>query len=155
FSFGDDELLAHRAAPAAPGPIADALAVLAELHAERNRRPVADTLARLLAATRAHAAFAHWQNGAEVVANVRRLGAYARRFDASRPSSFRAFIDLLERAAEEGDPDPIVDDAAAGVRVMTVHAAKGLEFPVVILADPGAPAAPNLPSRWVDGDAWF
>src|SRR5271166_3222243 len=33
---------------------------------------------------------------------------------------------------------------------MTVHKAKGLEFPVVILADPTCPAARDTPSRHVD-----
>ncbi len=33
---------------------------------------------------------------------------------------------------------------------MTVHRAKGLEFPVVILADPASPAAHQLPSPHVD-----
>jgi hypothetical protein len=34
--------------------------------------------------------------------------------------------------------------------MMTVHRAKGLEFPVVILADPTCPATRDLPSRHVD-----
>ena len=35
------------------------------------------------------------------------------------------------------------------MRMMTVHKAKGLEFPVVILADPTCPAAGTKPSRHV------
>jgi ATP-dependent helicase/nuclease subunit A len=35
---------------------------------------------------------------------------------------------------------------------MTVHKAKGLEFPVVILVDPTAPATTQKPSRYVDPD---
>ena len=36
------------------------------------------------------------------------------------------------------------------MRVMTVHKAKGLEFPVVVLADPTCPAARDTPSRHVE-----
>src|SRR5581483_797452 len=43
--------------------VADALAVLRELHRGRNRRPIADTIGRLLGATRAHAGLAIWPTG--------------------------------------------------------------------------------------------
>ena len=33
---------------------------------------------------------------------------------------------------------------------MTVHKAKGLEFPVVILADPTCPASRDTPSRHIE-----
>ena len=36
---------------------------------------------------------------------------------------------------DEASETPIVEEGTEGVRIMTVHRAKGLEFPVVILAD--------------------
>ena len=52
-------------------------------------------------------------------------------------TSFRAFVDELEARAErdEAGEAPVVEEGTEGVRIMTVHRAKGLEFPVVILAD--------------------
>jgi ATP-dependent exoDNAse (exonuclease V) beta subunit len=44
----------------------------------------------------------------------------------------------------------VVEEGTEGVRIMSVHKAKGLEFPVVVLCDPCAPAAPRTPSRLVD-----
>ena len=52
---------------------------------------------------------------------------------------------------EEGEA-PIVEDGTDGVRIMTVHRAKGLEFPVVILADPTAGLARDEPDRHVDAE---
>src|SRR5207248_6296472 len=44
-------------------PVSAALDVLASLHAQRNRRPIPDTIATLLGATRAHAGLAIWPAG--------------------------------------------------------------------------------------------
>jgi hypothetical protein len=67
-------------------------------------------------------------------------------------SSFRAFVNKLEIDAERGEADeaPIVEEGTEGVRLMTVHKAKGLQFPVGILADPACSAARDAPSRRVD-----
>ena len=75
----------------------------------------------------------------------------ARHFERGA-SSFRAFVERLEADAERGEADeaPIVEEGTEGVRIMTVHKAKGLEFPVVILADPTCNAARDTPSRHVD-----
>ena len=95
-------------------------------------------------------------NGEQALANIQRLVDMARQFERGA-SSFRAFIDKLELDAERGEADeaPIVEEGTEGVRLMTVHKAKGLEFPVVILADPTCAAARDTPSRHVDPAAGY
>jgi ATP-dependent exoDNAse (exonuclease V) beta subunit len=131
--------------------VAEALGVLRELHRARNRRPVSATLHALLEATRAHAGIAFWSAGAQALANVLQLAEVARRLE-KRATSFRDVVEALQDEADEGEsPEaPIVEEGTEGVRMMTVHAAKGLEFPVVILAEPTASASRAEPSHWVD-----
>jgi ATP-dependent helicase/nuclease subunit A len=115
-----------------------ALEVIKNLHRGRNRRPIAETIAKLLAETRAHAGFAIWPTGEQALANIMRIMDQARRYEArGGTTSFRAFVDELEARAErdEASETPIVEEGTEGVRIMTVHRAKGLEFPIVILAD--------------------
>ena len=138
-------------------PVAVALATLRALHFGRNRRPFADTVARLLETTRAHAGVAIWPTGEQSLANVLRVMDLGRRFEAGRPTSFRAFVERLQADAESGQAGeaPVVEEGTEGVRIMTAHKSKGLEFPVVILADPTTPTLqgnPPQPSRFVDGD---
>ncbi|GAB5549399.1 MAG: UvrD-helicase domain-containing protein [Sandaracinaceae bacterium] len=139
-------------------PVADALETLRELHWKRNRRPLADTIARFLDATRAHAGVANWPNGEQALANVLRVLELARRAEAQGAPSFRAFTESLEDKLERGEgvDAPVVEERAAGVRIMTVHKAKGLEFPVVILCDPLHGVTRTRPSRYVDsaGKLW-
>jgi ATP-dependent exoDNAse (exonuclease V) beta subunit len=114
-----------------------ALEVLASLHRRRNRQPIALTLRELLDITRAQAGFALWQAGDQVLANVLRIVQIARTFEESGGLSFRGFVDHLDSLADatERTEQPMIEDGVEGVRLMTVHKAKGLEFPVVILCD--------------------
>ena len=48
---------------------------------------------------------------------------------------------------------PILEEGSDGVRMMTVHKAKGLEFPVVILADLTCKLTRAEAGRWIDPDA--
>ncbi len=119
-------------------PIREGLLLLRELHRLRNYRPIADTIHGLLEATRAHAGFAFRKGGERVLANVYRLTDLARSFEVSgAATSFRAFVEYLESEYDGSDTSeaPVLEQEGGGVQLMTVHKAKGLEFPVVILAD--------------------
>lgn len=134
--------------------VADALTLLRKLHYGRNRRPIADTIERLLGETRAHASLAMWPSGEQALANAIAVLDLARSADARGTTSFRGFIETLSEQAErgEGGEAPIVEEGTEGVRLMTVHKAKGLEFPVVVLCDPTAPSKVEKAYRFVDSE---
>src|SRR5262249_20889492 len=106
----------------------------------------------LLEAVRAHAGFAMRPTGHQALANVYRICDLARSFELTGGISFRGFVEELMAQADKADsPEALVlEEAADGVRLMTVHTAKGLEFPVVILADMTANLAASDPDLYVD-----
>lgn len=178
FSIGDEELLEYRyrygrsvggggvqlhslhpfrlpTEPVEPHlvPIVQALQLLASLHRGRNRRPISETVALLLEATRGHAGFALRPAGEQVLANVLHVGELAQAYETSGGISFRSFVEQLadEAGRSQTAEAPILEEGSDGVRIMTTHRAKGLEFPVVILADITARLAGSV-SRYVDNE---
>ena len=135
----------HEPVPTDLEPVVKGLTLLANLHRKRNSRQVADTITELMEATRAHAAFALRPSGEQVLANVLHVAEMARAWEQSGRLSFRSFVDKLAMEAESGEaPEaPIMEDGSDGVRMMTVHKAKGLEFPIVVLADMTAKLQPS------------
>lgn len=132
-------------------PVIDGLEALALLHRKRNLRSVVETINQLLSLTRAHAGFALRPAGHQVLANVQRICDRARSFERAG-TSFRAFVEfLLDEANQSSSAEaPVLEEGVDGVRLMTVHGAKGLEFPVVILADPTCKLSSAKPDRFVD-----
>ena len=132
FALSDSQLLAYRDRcrslhpfkkppedlPEALVEVVDVLTILRELHRGRNRRPIADTIGRLLATTRAHAGFANWSTGEQALANVTRLMDMARRAERAGMISFRSFVDWLTDQAESGEASdaPIIEEGVDGVQ---------------------------------------
>jgi ATP-dependent helicase/nuclease subunit A len=131
-------------------PIADALRLIQQLHRHRNYRPVADTVSRLLDETRAHVGLILRPAGEQALANVLHVAELARQYEADGGLSFRGFLDQLSQRGAEAGEAPILEESSDGVRLMTVHKAKGLEFPVVILADMTCRLTHGEASRYQD-----
>ena len=80
------------------------------------------------------------EDGTARWANARKLMRLAREFEAREGPDLGGFLDYLDSRAASRDREAEAATRAeghAGVRVMTVHAAKGLEFGVVAVADLG------------------
>jgi ATP-dependent exoDNAse (exonuclease V) beta subunit len=165
FALGDEELLEYHhyagnfhpfrvpdALPKGLEPVREALTCLATWHRRRNRRPVAETISDVLGSTRAHVSFVLRPGGEQVLANALHVAELARQYELEGGMSFRGFVEALREAATGGQAAeaPILEEGSDGVRLMTVHKAKGLEFPVVILADITARLTPFDASRYID-----
>jgi ATP-dependent helicase/nuclease subunit A len=71
-------------------------------------------------------------------ANCRKLVRLARRFDAHGGLSLADFVERLKadfRTPPREDQAATTDELGDAVRLLTVHQAKGLEFPIVVLPD--------------------
>ena len=92
-------------------------------------------LEAVLAETHYEALLRADERGAERVVNVRRLLDLARQFDPYQRQGLYRFLRFVQAQVDEemdwDAPPPSSDDA---VRLMSIHKAKGLEFPVVVLA---------------------
>jgi ATP-dependent exoDNAse (exonuclease V) beta subunit len=122
------------------GPVKDALASLAAFHARRHLlSPPALIEAFLTDRLLVAAAFGE-PRPREAWRRLRYVVARARAFTATGRHTLRAFLDWIDgqaraevREAESADAEPDED----ALRILTVHGAKGLEFPIVILAGLG------------------
>src|SRR5688500_4359225 len=76
-------------------------------------------------------------DGAQRLANIQRLFTLAARFENSGTHLIRDFVRYVEEFEAIGsrESEGQIDQAADAVRLMTIHQAKGLEFPVVIIPD--------------------
>jgi ATP-dependent helicase/nuclease subunit A len=119
---------------------------------ERTAGGVSGTLQELLSATRAHVGFALRTGGEQALANVLHIAELARQYEMGGGISFRGFVEELRLAADtaQASEAPILEEDSDGVRMMTVHKAKGLEFPIVILADLTCRLSRPDAGRWID-----
>jgi ATP-dependent helicase/nuclease subunit A len=128
--------------------------LLARERVVASRHSVAELIERALAATgyREQVLALDW--GERRLANVHKLLRLARRFEDVEGRDLRAFLAHVARLQQAAaiEPDaPVEGVEPDAVRLMTIHAAKGLEFPVVCVADLGRQPNLRAPDLLIDG----
>lgn len=109
--------------------------VLADLQRIAGRVTIADLLRQALAKTGYPAVLTGLVGGTRLRRNVEKLVEIAEDSGKVTLGDFAAYLqDLTAKEVREGEATL---EAAGAVRLMTVHASKGLEFPVVALVDAG------------------
>ena len=148
FGCGDDDLLRYRRdgggwrLPGAKddlpdGPVSDALRVLSQLRSTWVAPQPAAVLDALISGRRVHETLALVPRGTFDADCIRMLQGHAQRWQDDGGvglSDYIASVEVLGSATSRAtldEPDDRDDDA---VRISTIHSAKGLEFPVVVLA---------------------
>jgi ATP-dependent helicase/nuclease subunit A len=152
---GRGEGLSERLAPSDREVLASFCARLQSEHAGAARWTLSELIERGIEAGgyREHVLGLDW--GERRLANLQKLLRLARRFEAGEGRDLRAFLDHVERlqTSAQLEPDAPVESVEPDVvRLMSIHAAKGLEFPVVCVADLGRAPNTQTPDLLIDGE---
>jgi len=146
FGFSDDELFLFWAAggrfdlfaaqPEAHAAVAAALATLRGLHERRAAGEPHELVESLLRSARASEVLAaSGAGGPQAIANLEKLLDRARAFSGAGGQGLGAFLAWAAEAGDAaGEQESQVDDDGDVVHLLTIHKAKGLEYPIVILA---------------------
>ena len=154
FACGDDDLLRHRLnggrwdyrldAPAWAGgddPVGLGLRRLRDLHEARTWTGVSELVARVVDETRQLCAALDGPRWREEWRRLRFVMDQARQFAETSPGTLRQYLSWVEVQRDEDArvTEVVLPEAdVPAVSVMTIHAAKGLEFPVVAVVGLGS-----------------
>ncbi len=129
-----------RPGTAAEPRVVEAVAALLALHERRQEYSVPHLIEEILASRLLRAAaFDNWRPR-ETRRRYRFVADQARELARSGRPTLHDAVDYLERLANDPVYDAVARDDAGDescVRVMTIHAAKGLEFPIVMVTGLG------------------
>ena len=121
----------QRLAPADQEAATDAVARLQCWEGLRDRVPLVELLHTILEDTGAWGFLCYGERGDQAVANAHKLLDLAREFRGPL-ADFVVRLDLLTHE-EQQEGEAVLD--ADALHILTVHAAKGLEFPIVLVPD--------------------
>ncbi len=145
FGLSDEDLLRariegipldYRTNVPASSDLAGPYRVLHELHLRRHERTASETLECLFGNTGAREVLA--VRGVQSLANLNKLVRTLR--SLQKDAAFSEVIDLIGSMDEEGIAEGesrIMEEHSDAVRILSIHRAKGLDFPIVIAAGLG------------------
>jgi ATP-dependent exoDNAse (exonuclease V) beta subunit len=124
--------------------VTSSLAALADYHSTRQDLSLAALVERFVAERLIVETGVLDRGDRNTFRRMRFVAEQARVFESIGPESLREFVAWLENCAEREFLDNEgagLDDDEDAVRILTIHGAKGLEFPIVIMV--GTATSPN------------
>ncbi len=119
------------------GVLSELYRILADLHDETRRLPVGEAFSRIFTSLPVRLLAACSFHGEQAVANLDKLRQQAEQLAREGLTTLRETIRQLQNRVldvkEEGE-SVLAEENVDAVRIMSIHKAKGLEFPIVILA---------------------
>jgi len=122
------------------GPAARAFTLLSSWQKYAGRTGLVSLVRRILAESGVYTVYAALPAGEQILANIEKLVSMARNREEAGNYALADFTADLRMAMDEDEREgeaPLDALAENAVNIMTVHAAKGLEFPIVFVPDMG------------------
>jgi ATP-dependent exoDNAse (exonuclease V) beta subunit len=126
--------------------------------AELAHHPIEELIERLLGLTGYDLAMLAMPGGRRRLANVRKLMRLGREYEREHGPDLRGFLTAIaDRASglaldSRESEAPVEGEGLDAVRLMTIHRAKGLEWPTVCVADLGRTPRPPSPVVRISSD---
>ena len=173
FGIDDRQLMEHRHGPAVapakyphdfrvftkePGIVGDALRIIEQFGRRKHERTPAELIAELYDSWRgvASALYEGEQVARETWRRVRYVIDEARAWSDATGGTLAEYLAWVDRRIDDIDRVELsTDEGEDSLRIMTVHAAKGLEFPITVVASLGGADAGGATTgvRWQHGKA--
>ena len=122
--------------------------LLREMHQKRQQLPLATLVEELLEKTWFWQRLLLRPSGDQAAGNLRKALQMIRVQEMERPLTLKGYINWLSRVAEQGREEAeslLHDRGSNAVQLLTIHRAKGLEFPVVCLVNLGGKSRGGTP----------
>lgn len=133
--LSDDELYYYKEKEVRPPSFIEDLSYLREI---KDKVPINFLIQEIITRTNYNAILSTQYMGEQRISNVNKLIETARRFETKGIFTLKDFIkyidELVINEAREGEA-AVSEEESNVVKIMTIHKAKGLEFPVVIIPD--------------------
>lgn len=137
--------------------ICELYAMFSRLHEVAGTLPVDEAVSYIFDESPIRLLAAGANDGAQALANLEKIKGEAVRLSQEETMTFRAVVASLQAAvAAETDTaeSPLAEAGVDAVKVFSIHKAKGLEFPLVILAGCQAGPSPREGERASLGHDW-
>lgn len=138
FALTDDEIVhGVMKGEEAPPAWATFAAAIAQFRDASHHQTVSELIDLVITTTNIERVYEVAAEGQRNLRHLEHVRAIAFQYDQNTGGSVRQFVDEIERRRgepEEMEPS-LIDESQNAVRILSVHAAKGLEFETVILPD--------------------